>query len=168
MMAWIAVLCVLSPAARASVAQVSPYRAPRRRMANQPERELATLNTGRLGIWKAMQQRRGRWLSGAVFAKPPGWALWGAMRFHTAGDAERKKDNQANWMKLDPEVKCYLPGVAGHVSAVPFSNCPVQNNVLISYEYAGAGSRHQYGRAQQAPAIADGWSNGTGKRDSGG
>jgi len=23
----------------------------------------------------------------------------------------KKKENQANWVKLDPEVKCYLPGV---------------------------------------------------------
>jgi hypothetical protein len=40
--------------------------------------------------------------------------------------AAKKKENADNWLQLDPEVKCYMPGVPrGHVHALPVPDCPV-------------------------------------------
>ena len=47
---------------------------------------------------------------GAVGAVPAAWAS-------STGDPVRpealakKRENQENWLKRDPEIKCYLPGV---------------------------------------------------------
>jgi hypothetical protein len=53
--------------------------------------------------------------------------------------AERKKENAANWLTADPEIKCYLPGVP-RATYMPFPFQIVQNDrsILIAYEYAGA------------------------------
>ena len=49
---------------------------------------------------------------GAVFAKPPGLGVVEGDEIpYLSAMAAKKKENQANWIKLDPEVKCYLPGV---------------------------------------------------------
>src|SRR5256885_6410132 len=49
---------------------------------------------------------------GAVFAVPPGLGVVEGDEIpYLPAAATRKKENQANWVKLDPEVKCYLPGV---------------------------------------------------------
>src|SRR6267378_4015621 len=77
---------------------------------------------------------------GAVFAKPPGLGVveGGGIPYLTAM-AAKKKENQANWVKLDPEVKCYLPGVPrATYLPYPFQIVQSQNTILISYEYAGA------------------------------
>src|SRR5580765_6084311 len=106
MMGWIAVLCVLSPAAAPSVAQVSPYRAPR----------TADGKPNLSGIWQALNTAdwdleghaaaAGPVASlGAVFAKPPGLGVVEGDEIpYLQAMAARKKDNQANWTKLDPEV----------------------------------------------------------------
>src|SRR5207248_11803014 len=49
---------------------------------------------------------------GAVFAIPPSLGgVDGDEIPYVPAAAANKKANQANWVKLDPEVKCYLPGV---------------------------------------------------------
>src|SRR6266849_8876539 len=51
-------------------------------------------------------------LLGAVFAEPPGLGVVeGDTIPYLPAAAAKKKENQANWVKLDPEIKCYLPGV---------------------------------------------------------
>lgn len=52
---------------------------------------------------------------------------------------KKKQENQENWLKRDPEVKCYLPGVP-RATYMPFPFQIVQSNsaFFISYEYAGA------------------------------
>src|SRR5579863_3608739 len=51
----------------------------------------------------------------------------------------KKKENQENWLKLDPEIKCYLPGVP-RATYMPFPFQIVQTpaNILIAYEFASA------------------------------
>ncbi|HWY87669.1 MAG TPA: hypothetical protein VNX28_13130, partial [Gemmataceae bacterium] len=81
---------------------------------------------------------------------------------YLAAMAAKKKENQANWVKLDPEVKCYLPGVprAAYLP-YPFQIVQSQNNILISYEYAGAVRVINMGAPSKAPADSwMGWSNG--------
>jgi hypothetical protein len=51
----------------------------------------------------------------------------------------KKKQNFANRLKLDPEVKCYLPGVPrATYMPYPFQIVQSQNDVLISYTYDSA------------------------------
>src|SRR5687767_14356814 len=50
--------------------------------------------------------------TGAIGATPPGMGIveGGAIPYQAAALA-KKRDNYKNRMSLDPEVKCYLPGV---------------------------------------------------------
>jgi hypothetical protein len=73
----------------------------------------------------------------------------------------KKKENQANRLKLDPEIKCYLPGVPRAMyQPFPFQIVQNQKYVMMAFEYAGA-VRTIY--MEKTPAPADswmGWSNG--------
>ena len=47
-----------------------------------------------------------------------------------------KKENAANRMKLDPEVKCYLPGIPrATYMPYPFEIIQSQNDILFAYSY---------------------------------
>jgi hypothetical protein len=74
----------------------------------------------------------------------------------------KKKENAANWMKLDPEVRCYLPGVPRAMyMPFPFQIVQSQKHIMFVHEYAGA-VRTVY-MTDQIEAPADswmGWSNG--------
>jgi hypothetical protein len=53
--------------------------------------------------------------------------------------AAKKKENMANWVTRDPEVKCYMPGVPrATYMPFPFQIVQSQNNIAIAYEYATA------------------------------
>ena len=53
--------------------------------------------------------------------------------------AKKQKDNQANWLERDPEIKCYLPGVPrANYMALPFQILHSDKAVFFAYEYAGA------------------------------
>lgn len=52
---------------------------------------------------------------------------------------EKKRENQADWLNRDPEIKCYLPGVPrANYMPYPFQIVHSESAVLFSYEYAGA------------------------------
>jgi hypothetical protein len=162
--AGIAVLCVLSLTATRSSAQAPAYRAPRT-ADGKPD-----LN----GIWQALNTAdwdleahaaaMGPVASlGAVFAKPPGLGVVEGDEIpYLPAMAAKKKENQANWTKLDPEVKCYLPGVPrATYLPYPFQIVESQENILISYEYAGAVRVINMRTPSKAPADSwMGWSNG--------
>src|SRR2546427_5372991 len=49
---------------------------------------------------------------GAVFSIPSGLSVVEGDEIpYLPAMAAKKRENQANWAKLDPELKCYLPGV---------------------------------------------------------
>jgi hypothetical protein len=49
---------------------------------------------------------------GAVGAVPPGVGVVDGDELPYLPDAlKTKRENQANWIERDPEIKCYLPGV---------------------------------------------------------
>src|SRR5579864_8567340 len=51
----------------------------------------------------------------------------------------KKKENFANRIKLDPEVKCYLPGVPrANYMPYPFEIVQSQGDILIAYSYDSA------------------------------
>jgi hypothetical protein len=74
----------------------------------------------------------------------------------------KKQENYANRLKLDPEIKCYLPGVPRAVyQGFPFQIIQSARHIMMIHEFAGA-VRTVY-MADQTEAPADswmGWSNG--------
>jgi hypothetical protein len=68
----------------------------------------------------------------------------------------KKKENQANWLTSDPEIKCYLPGVP-RATYMPYPFRIFQNatELFIAYEYAGA-VRNIYLK-DPGPAPVDSW-----------
>src|SRR4029078_552485 len=74
----------------------------------------------------------------------------------------KKKENFANRMKLDPEVKCYLPGVP-RAMYMPYPFQIIQNPkwIMMAFEYAGAVRTIYMDNHTEAPADSwMGWSNG--------
>ena len=161
-------LLVLAAAALAAtvsvVAQGPAYRAPRLKD-GRPD-----LN----GIWQAINTAH--WdieahsaeagpiaELGAAGAIPAGLGVvdGGALPYRPEALAKRN-ENRANRLKLDPEVKCYLPGVPrATYMPFPFQIIQSQQHVMIVHEYAGA-VRTVY-MTNQVDAPADswmGWSNG--------
>jgi hypothetical protein len=76
--------------------------------------------------------------------------------------AAKKKENFANRMKLDPEIKCYLPGVPRAMYLpYPFQIIQSQKYIMMMFEYAGAVRTIYMDNPQPAPADSwMGWSNG--------
>jgi hypothetical protein len=100
---------------------------------------------------------------GAVFAKPPGLSVVEGGTIPYLPDAvKKKKANQENWVKLDPEIKCYLPGVprAAYLP-YPFQIVQDKDNILIAYEYQNAVRVINMKAPTKSPADTwMGWSNG--------
>jgi hypothetical protein len=100
---------------------------------------------------------------GAVFSVPPGLGVVEGDEIpYLPAATARKKENHANWVKLDPEVKCYLPGVPrATYLPYPFQIVQSEQNILIAYEYAGAVRVINMGAPTKAPGDSwMGWSNG--------
>ena len=100
---------------------------------------------------------------GAAGAIPGGLGIveGGTLPYRPEALAKRN-ENRANRLKLDPEVKCYLPGVPrATYMPFPFQIIQSQKHIMLIHEYAGA-VRTIY-MADQTEAPADswmGWSNG--------
>jgi hypothetical protein len=100
---------------------------------------------------------------GAAGAIPAGLGVveGGALPYRPEALAKRN-ENRTNRLKLDPEVKCYLPGVPrATYMPFPFQIIQSQKHVMLVYEFAGA-VRTVY-MTDQVEAPADswmGWSNG--------
>jgi hypothetical protein len=147
-------LCLL---ALPVLAQTSDYVAPRGPNGEHPDIS---------GIWQALneanydlelhmarssvQEREGPhgpvpaiktlWM-GATGSVPPGLGVikGGGKIPYNAEALEKKMENQTNWIDLDPEVKCYLPGVPrATYMPHPFQIFQGDSSVFIAYQYAGA------------------------------
>ncbi|HTS26625.1 MAG TPA: hypothetical protein VMH81_12185 [Bryobacteraceae bacterium] len=94
---------------------------------------------------------------GAVGAVPPslGVVEGGSIPYKPEALA-KKKENQENWLTLDPEIKCYLPGVprATYIPQ-PFQILQSASQIFIAYQYAGA-VRNIYLK-DPGPAPVDSW-----------
>jgi hypothetical protein len=94
---------------------------------------------------------------GAVGAVPPGLGVveGGEIPYQPAALA-KKKENLANWLAADPEIKCYLPGVPrATYMPYPFQILQSASAIFIAYEYAGA-VRNVY-LQDPGPAPVDSW-----------
>ncbi len=76
---------------------------------------------------------------GAVGSVPPGLGVVdGELPYKPEALAQKKK-NQENWLTLDPEIKCYLPGVPrATYMPYPFQILQSASAITFVYEYAGA------------------------------
>ncbi len=94
---------------------------------------------------------------GAAFAVPSGVGVVEGNTIPYQPWAEaKKKENGANWLKLDPEVKCYLPGVPrATYMPFPFQIFQTPSHVLFAYEYADA-NRTIY-LSSKADSPVDSW-----------
>ena len=156
-------------AATSAIGQAPAYRAPRT-ADGKPD-----LN----GIWQALNSAnwdlQGHAAAtgpvpslGAVFARPPGLGVVEGDEIpYLPAAATKKKENHANWVTLDPEIRCYLPGVPrATYLPYPFQIVQSQKVILISYEYAGAVRIINMEAPTKAPAESwMGWSNGRWERD---
>jgi hypothetical protein len=81
--------------------------------------------------------------------------------------AARQRENFQNRLKLDPEVKCYMPGVPrATYMPFPFQIIQSQSDIVIAYEYATA--NRVINVAKPREAAVDTWmgtSNGRWERD---
>jgi hypothetical protein len=100
---------------------------------------------------------------GAAGAVPPGiGVVEGGEIPYLPGMAAKQKENFAKRLTLDPEIKCYMPGVPrATYMPYPFQIVQSQNTVMFLYEFAGAVRNINMGKPQTAPVDSwMGWSNG--------
>ena len=126
------------------------------------------------GIWQAMNEAN--WdiqahaaaagpiiVLGGAYAVPPSLGVVDGNEIpYQPAAAAKKKENFANRMKLDPEIKCYLPGVPRAMyMPYPFQIIQSQKHIMIAFEYAGGLRTIYMDNHQEAPADSwMGWSNG--------
>ena len=150
---------LLSPVLRSAPAASQEYRAPRTAYGT-PD-----LN----GIWQALgsahwdirghEARMGPVVElGAIGSIPAGQGVVvGGEIPYQSWAAEKQKENQANWMALDPAVKCFMPGIP-RATYMPFPFQIVQSDdvILMAYEFASA-SRVVYIDRPDFESPADNW-----------
>lgn len=76
--------------------------------------------------------------------------------------AEKKKENFANRLTEDPEIKCYMPGVPrATYLPFPFQIVQTERDIFIAYEFANADRKINMGEPTEFPyGTWMGWSNG--------
>jgi hypothetical protein len=98
---------------------------------------------------------------GALFAQPAGVGIVDGPIPYQPSAAAKKKENYEKRFALDPEAKCYMPGVP-RATYMPFPFQIIQgtNKVLFSYAFAHASRIATVGRTSAAPVDSwMGWSN---------
>ena len=127
------------------------------------------------GIWQAMNTAE--WDIQAHVAKAGPLVVMGAVGGVPAGlgvvedgplpyrpeALAKKKENEANWLALDPVVKCFLPGLP-RATYMPFPFEIVQSPQYVSftYEFAFASRVVNIGMKSKAPVDSwMGWSSGS-------
>ncbi len=100
---------------------------------------------------------------GAAYATPPGQSVVeGGQIPYLPAAAAKRKENFANRLRADPEIKCYLPGVprATYIPQ-PFQIIQDPKSIMIAYQYAGAVRTIPMDNPGSAPTAGwMGWSAG--------
>ena len=100
---------------------------------------------------------------GAVSAIPPGAGVVVEGRIPYTPEARtRREENRKNWPKLDPEVRCYLPGIPrATYLPYPFQIFQNQDRIVFTYQYSYARRIVNMGAPVEAPIDTwMGWQNG--------
>jgi hypothetical protein len=126
------------------------------------------------GIWQALNTanwdiqdhaaRQGPIVAlGAAFSIPAGRGVVEGNEIPYLPDAaSKKRENAQNWLTLDPEIKCYLPGVPrATYMPYPFQIFQTPQQILIIYEFANATRTIPMDSKQESPSDTwMGWSVG--------
>jgi hypothetical protein len=126
------------------------------------------------GIWQAMNTanwdlephaaRQGPVFGlGAAFSVPPGLGVVEGGGIPYLPDAlEKKNANGANWTTLDPEIKCFMPGIPrATYMPYPFQIVQSADTILMTYEFGSASRIVRMNSQEKSPAPAwMGWSIG--------
>ena len=100
---------------------------------------------------------------GAAFSVPPGMGVIEGDELPYLPEALAKRNaNGADWTKLDPEIKCFMPGIPrATYMPYPFQIVQSAENVIFTYEYASASRIVRMNSQEKSPAPAwMGWSLG--------
>jgi hypothetical protein len=101
---------------------------------------------------------------GAAFSVPPGLSVVGGDGTipYLPEALAKRKTNGASWATLDPEVKCFMPGVPrATYMPYPFQIVQSADSVLMTYEFASASRVVRMNSDAKSPAPAwMGWSIG--------
>lgn len=94
---------------------------------------------------------------GAIGAEPAGQGIVeGGEIPYTPAAAATQKQNFQNRMKLDPEVKCYMPGIPrANYLPFPFQIVQSQRDIAFAYEFATANRVVNMGKFQEG--AVDTW-----------
>jgi len=101
---------------------------------------------------------------GATFSVPDGLGVVEGNEIPYKPEAlAKKKENQQNWVKLDPEIKCYLPGVPrATYMPYPFQIVQTPDAILVAYEFGSASRTIRMNTTDKSPVPSwMGWSRGT-------
>ena len=164
MIVTVALGAVLLLAVIPAAAQAPAYRAPR----------TADGKPNLNGIWQALNEAN--WdieghaaapgpvtALGAAGAVPPGQGIveGGPIPYQPAA-AAKKKENFEKRLTLDPEIKCYLPGVPrANYMPYPFQIIQTPKYIMMVYTFARAVRTIYMSDQTEAPADSwMGWSNG--------
>jgi hypothetical protein len=103
------------------------------------------------GIWQAVNTahwdlqdhmaRQGPLFNlGAAFSVPAGQTVVDGNEIpYQPWALAKKKEHADNWVKLDPEIKCFLPGIPrATYMPYPFQIVQAPTHVLFAYEFASA------------------------------
>jgi hypothetical protein len=121
------------------------------------------------GVWQAVnaanwdiedhEARQGPVVAlGASFSVPPvmGIVEGGKLPYRPEALA-KKKENQANWLARDPEIKCYMPGIPrATYQGYPFQIVQTGKDILVAYQFANA-SRIIYMDSKKEPSPNQFW-----------
>jgi len=156
-------MMVVAAGLSAAAAQAPAYRAPRT-ADGKPDFN---------GIWQALNTAN--WdiephtaapglveALGASAAVPGGLGVVDGELPYKPEALARKKENYAKRLALDPEIKCYLPGVPrATYMPFPFQIIQSQQHIMMIHEFAGAVRTIYMDKQTDAPADSwMGWSNG--------
>ena len=94
---------------------------------------------------------------GAVGAVPAGLGIVdGGQIPYKAEALKQRNENRADYLKRDPELKCYMAGVPrANYMDKPFRILQSNNSMLLTYEYAGMVRNILF--KDPGPAPADSW-----------
>jgi hypothetical protein len=125
------------------------------------------------GIWQSMNEANwdiqahaanfGRVVAlGAADAVPPGLGIVDGDIPYLPAALSQKRQNFEKRLSLDPEIKCYLPGVPRAMyQNRPFQIIQSRDVIMMVFEFAGAVRTINMGKPTEAPADSwMGWSNG--------
>ncbi len=100
---------------------------------------------------------------GAAFSVPPGMGVVEGDEIpYLPAALEKRKTNGEHWMTLDPEIKCFMPGIPrATYMPYPFQIVQSADNILFTYEFASTSRIVRMNSQEKSPAPAwMGWSLG--------